>query len=186
MTQKYFLIGLTGYAGTGKDTVRAILQDRGYIGLAFADPIRSMIRTLLTDSGIGDEWMDYREHKEQVIPALGVSYRHMAQTLGTEWGRNLQPDFWLRLAGAYMDDIYNDGDETHFVISDVRFENEADWVRARGGVIWRVHRAAATPVRPHASEAEIEHIAPSWHIHNNGSIQDLRERVFDAINATLP
>mgnify|MGYP000072320938 CR=1 FL=1 len=58
-------------------------------------------------------------------------------------------------------------------------------VRARGGVIWRVHRAAATPVRAHASEAEIEDIKPDWHIHNNGSFEDLRETVGEALKVTL-
>ena len=42
------LIGLTGYAGTGKDTVRQILEDQYDLdGLAFADPIREMLSVLL-------------------------------------------------------------------------------------------------------------------------------------------
>ena len=185
MTQQAILIGLTGYAGTGKDTVREVLESHDYTGLAFADSIRGMLRELLASNGISTSFMDDRALKETVIPELGVSYRHMAQTLGTEWGRNLQPDFWLRIAGAFMDDRVDDGD-THFVISDVRFANEAEWVRERGGVIWRVHRAAATPVRPHVSEAEIDHITPDWTIHNNGSFEDLRETVFEALQVALP
>jgi predicted ATPase len=89
------IIGLTGPAGSGKDAVRDILEDLGLIGFAFADPIRNMIRGLLTDNGLSDDWMDDRNLKERIIPALGVSYRQMAQTLGTEWGRGLRSDFWL-------------------------------------------------------------------------------------------
>lgn len=182
---KAILIGLCGYAGTGKDTVRALLEDHDFTGLAFADPIRAMIRELLTSNGIDDRFMDDRDFKETVIHELGVSYRHMAQSLGTEWGRNLQPDFWLRIAGAFMDDRIDDGD-THFVISDVRFENEAEWVRERGGVIWRVKREAAAPVRTHQSEAEIEHIEHDWTIHNDGSLEDLREAVGTSLQVALP
>jgi dephospho-CoA kinase len=181
--QQAILIGLTGYAGTGKDTVREVLESHGFTGLAFADPIRQMIRELLASNGISTSYMDDRALKEAIIPELGVSYRQMAQTLGTEWGRNLQPDFWLRLASSFIAQCIADGD-THYVISDVRFLNEAEWVRERGGVIWRVHRAAATPVRPHQSEAEIDHIDADWQIFNNGSFEDVRETVFEALQVT--
>lgn len=176
------LIGLTGNAGSGKDTVRAILEMQGFCGLAFADPIRAMIRELLTSNGIDDACLDERALKETIIPELGVSYRHMAQSLGTEWGRNLQRDFWLRMAGAYMADQQEAG-QTHFVISDVRFANEAKWVRQRGGQIWRVHREGIAAVREHASERGVDHIRPSRTIHNNGTLDDLREAVLELLEA---
>ena len=178
-----FLIGLAGQAGTGKDTVRAMLEEQGFTGLAFADPIRTMIRELLTSNGIDDRFMDDRAFKETVIHELGVSYRQMAQDLG-DWGRNMHPDFWVRIAAAFMDDRIDDGD-THFVISDVRFLNEAEWVRERGGVIWRVNRAAATPVRPHVSEAELWHFDHDWVIHNDGSLDELREVVGEAVKVGM-
>lgn len=182
MTGKAIIIGLTGYAGTGKDTVREVLENRWYTGLAFADPIRLMIRQLLTNNGIEVEWMEDRACKEAVIPSLGVSYRQMAQELG-DWGRNLHPDFWVRIAAAFVADRMDVGD-THFVISDVRFLNEANWIRAQGGQIWRIHRAAATPVRPHVSESEIDQIPVDWQIHNNGSFDDLRETVGEALKVS--
>jgi len=175
------LIGLTGYAGTGKDTVRALLQKHGFEGFAFADPIRNMVRELLRTTGIGEHWMDWRECKEEVIPALGVSYRHMAQTLGTEWGRNaLAPDFWLTCAHAHLVKLFEQKARA-FVVSDVRFANEAAWVQAHGGVIWRVHRDAAQPVRDHVSESSIDDIAPALTIHNNGTLDELEERVVEAL-----
>lgn len=180
------LIGLTGLAGSGKDASRRFLEAHGYTGFAFADPIRSMLRELLTSNGIDSTYMDERALKEAIIPALGVSYRHMAQTLGTEWGRSLQGDFWLRLAGAYMADILDQGFEPcRFVISDVRFQNEADWVRARGGVIWRVERTSAAPVRAHASELEISGLTCDRVIKNNGSLCELGTAVDEALASTL-
>lgn len=172
---KPHLIGLTGYAGTGKDTVRAMLYEHGYHGLAFAEPIRMMLQELFAISGIDTDYMDDRALKEAIIPELGLSYRHLAQTLGTEWGRSLHPSFWTRIAGAYMIDCsrapnYFDT----FCISDVRFVNEAQWVHDQGGVIWRVERPQAVPVRAHASEAEIYHFAADAVILNDGSIDDLR------------
>lgn len=182
MTHKT-IIGLSGYAGTGKDTVRQMLEDAGFVGFAFADPIRSMLRELLTSNGISDEYMDSREFKEAIIPELGVSYRHMAQTLGTEWGRALQPDFWLRLATAYMGDVKRNSwnDSLHFVISDVRFSNEAAWVREHGGVIWHVMRPGTSPVRDHISEREISLFDADRAIMNSGSLEELRTQVLEAI-----
>ena len=182
------IIGLTGYAGTGKDTVRAILEEHNFIGLAFADPIRAGIRAILGSGRISDVYMDNRDFKESVIPALGVSYRHMAQTLGTEWGRGLNTDFWLRLAGAYMADIEDlaEGRPISFVVSDVRFSNEAAWVRERGGVIWHIQRSAATPVRAHISESEVGSITSDLTIYNNGTLDELRYAVEQAVLKVLP
>jgi hypothetical protein len=185
MTKKT-IIGLTGYAGTGKDTVRQILEQRhSFCGFAFADPIRGMLRELLTSNGIDDRFIDDRDFKEVPIHELGVSYRHMAQTLGTEWGRSLAPDFWLRIAGAYMADVLADGEIEDFVVSDVRFANEAEWIREQGGVIWRIERVAAVPVRAHASEAEIYHIVPDYVINNNSTIESLDFDVRHALAQTV-
>lgn len=177
------LIGLSGYAGSGKDTVRDMLEMLGYSGFAFADPIRAMLTTLLVENGLDDKYITSREFKEAIIPELGVSYRHMAQTLGTEWGRALQPDLWLRIADSYMDSC-EDGMEHagFFVISDVRFVNEAQWVRERGGVVWRIERPQAVPVRAHASEAELYHFAADITIDNSGTLDALERTVMQLLN----
>ena len=174
------LIGLTGHAGSGKDTVRAFMEQEGFVGLAFADGIRGMLRELLTSAGIDDAYIDERALKEAIIPEVGVSYRHMAQSLGTEWGRNLRRDFWLRITAAFVVDQMNAG-ETHFVISDVRFANEAEWVRSKGGQIWRIHREGPASVRPHVSESGVDSIKPHRTIHNNGTPEQLHEAVMAAL-----
>lgn len=180
-----YIIGLTGQAGAGKDTARAILEEHGYYGLAFADPIRDMIGALLVNCDTSFQWMEARELKEQPIPGLGVSYRQLAQTLGTEWGRAVAPDLWLRIAAAHMQSITRDSfAPISFVISDVRFENEADFIRQRGGVVWRVYRPGLEPVREHISEAGARLIEPDFTIMNNGTIEDLRATVSLALGIT--
>ena len=178
------LIGLTGHAGSGKDTVRNIMETEGFVGLAFADGIRGMLRALLTSADFDDAYIDDRPLKESIIPDLGFSYRHLAQSLGTEWARNLHPDFWLRIAARYLAG-QTDAGETHFVISDVRFTNEADWVKRQGGQIWRIHREGLASVRPHVSESGVDSIKPHRTIHNNGSTADLAEAVALAIESLV-
>ena len=177
------LIGLTGHAGTGKDTVRAMLEQRGFVGLAFADPIRQMIRDLFSSNGISESYMDERALKEQPIPQLGLSYRHLAQTLGTEWGRRcLGEGFWLNIAAAYMADITTQTfGPLSFVISDVRFPNEAAWVKQRGGQLWRIVRHDAPPVRDHDSERLIDSLPYDQRIVNDWTLDDLEEAVCAAL-----
>ena len=186
-TQHPQLIGLTGLAGSGKDTVRAILEEHGYYGMAFADPIRYMLRQLLLCSGISTEYMDERTLKEEPIPQIGVSYRHLAQSLGTEWGRAVVPDLWLRLASSHIADVCGAGElltqyPPRFVVSDVRFVNEAAWILERGGVIWRIDRPGIEAVRAHVSEQEMELIGIDQTILNGGTLDDLRTQVAQALS----
>lgn len=170
---KPLLIGLTGYAGSGKDTVREILEHRHDLdGLAFADPIRDMLTALFESCGVKTDWITDRSLKEEVIPEFGVSYRQMAQELGTAWGRGLHTDFWLRIAAAKIA-MYSKYESPGVVISDVRFPNEAAWVKAQGGVIWRIIRPGVEPVRAHASEDLIASLPYDYVIDNRGTIDNL-------------
>ena len=169
------IIGLTGPAGSGKDTVRQMLEQNHHCtGLAFADPMRAMLAPLLDLCGVGNEWMTQRELKELPIPGLGQSYRVLAQRLGTEWGRSIDPDFWVKVAAASMAEVMNiKGPDTVFVISDVRFDNEAQWVKDHGGVIWHIHRPAAQAVAAHQSENGIRPELVDLNILNNNTLSDL-------------
>lgn len=175
------LIGLTGHAGSGKDTVREILERQyGYTGLALADPIRAMLRTLLGHCGESDACMTDRTMKEQPVSSLGVSYRHLAQSLGTEWGRSLSDDFWTQIAEKHIHALCANvfAKEQRFVVSDIRFRTEADWVRSLGGEVWHIRRDGVAPVRTHQSEAEIDAIEVDFVVSNNGNIAELEASIF--------
>lgn len=180
--QTPILIGLTGPAGSGKDTVREILAKHGYYGMALADPIREMLKPLLLACGVGLNWMTDRALKEKPMPVLGVSYRHLAQTLGTEWGRALAPDLWLRVAEASMLEVsVSTFGPPCFVVSDLRFPNEAAWIRGHGGQVWRIDRPGVEPVREHTSETLMTTIEPDLTLMNNGSIDELHSTVAAAL-----
>lgn len=126
------LIGITGKAGVGKDTAGAYLaQAHGFDRYAFASPIKRMLGVL----GLCEEHFSDHAAKEAVIPAFGCSYRHLAQTLGTEWGRSIHPHFWLQMAKLRYYGLDRSGEAYGLVITDVRFENEAEWIREEGGVV---------------------------------------------------
>ena len=176
------IIGLAGPAGSGKDTVRQMLEsDHGFSGLAFADPIRSMVSELLSYVD-AEHYAQDRALKEEHVPRLDVSYRELAQTLGTEWGRDLMgADFWVRIALARISRKLAAG-VRRIVISDVRFANEVAAIREAGGRIWRITRPGLQPVRAHVSE-QLAMGATEWdaHLCNDGSIEDLWVQVSNAL-----
>lgn len=167
------IIGLTGRARVGKDTVaRFIVAARGGYQYSFADPMRAMLR-----AGFGIDMNDpfWEANKETVVPALGKSPREIMQTLGTEWGRNMiGSNTWITMA---QQRLLAAG--PGMVISDVRFENEAHWVRKLGGRIMHIKRDDAQKVAPHSSEGGIAMAPGDGVILNNGSLQDLQQAVKD-------
>lgn len=144
------LIGLTGLAGSGKSVVADILmREFGFTRVKFADPLKNMLRAMLADAGhIAEdvERMLEGDLKEVEIPEIGVTPRHLMVTLGTEWGRDLvRQDLWTRLWAARADCF------DRVVVDDVRFPNEVDLIRARGGQVWHLERPGLT-ASDHISE----------------------------------
>lgn len=165
------VIGLTGKAGAGKDTVADYLFERhGFARYAMAGPLKRMLAAIGVDC-------DTRETKELPHPLFGVSPRRFAQTLGTEWGRQMiRDDIWLLCAERAVSQTT--GWATGFVITDIRFDNEAKWLLSRGGLLWEIRRGEVPKVEAHASEAGLS-VFPTRVIENNGTIGDLR-RVIEA------
>jgi hypothetical protein len=123
--------------------------------------------------------------KEQPIDWLGRSPRELMQSLGTEWGRNMvHPELWLLLAEQNLEFLAQTYDTaTGFVISDLRFENEADFVRKRGGIVLHILRSDAAEVNPHFSESGIGIQDNDLVLHNNGSLDDLFDQLDEHFTA---
>lgn len=164
------LVGFTGPAGCGKDTCGAILVAKGWTRISFATPMYDALEVM----GFGRP--KTQEEKEKIIPCLGVSWRHAAQTLGTEWGRNcINPDLWILLAEQT---IKASRLASQFVITDVRFENEAEMIRRNGGKICHISgRKYGTGNDAHASEALIAFKDGDARINNCHSMGELVETV---------
>lgn len=164
------IFGVAGRARSGKDTVaNFIVATVGGYRYSFADPIRTMLTPLGVD--MSDPYWQAR--KEEPIPAIGVSPRRMMQTLGTEWGRDLiHPDLWLFMAHQRL---LHSG--PGMVISDVRFENEAAWLRKHGGRIIHVVRPDAKTIEEHASEAGVARGSDDLILFNNGTLEELQLNV---------
>ncbi len=171
------LIGLYSPApGCGKTTVASLLIEHQRV--AFAAPLKRVVKILLDELSLRLPSTHYvYTAKEAIIPELGVSARHMMQTLGTEWGRAcIHPDFWVMIARAKVQRIMNDGGSV--VIDDVRFPNEASMIRDLGGELWRIDRPGVTYNGDHSSEGGLEDITPDRVIVNDGTIAQLKEKIY--------
>lgn len=162
------IIGISGLARCGKSTAAAYIAEHfGYVDLAFADRLKAGLEAMFhIDS-------EYLNSKEDVIPWIGASYRKLMQTLGTEWGREtIGENLWV-LQMIRTIDAMEAGDRAEgYVISDVRFGNEAGWIR-QVGTLLHIQRDHDIEVRAHKSECGIEPIEGEWIIYNNGNLLDL-------------
>ena len=118
-----------------------------------------------------------RARKERDLPTVGRSPREMVQTLGTEWGRNtMRLDFWLLIALPEIE-AHRRGGVPGVVVSDVRFENEAQFIRCQGGQVWHIQRPGIAGVRAHASERGIVPEGADRGLLNDGPLAALCNRV---------
>lgn len=171
------IIGITGKARSGKDTVaNFIVAARGGYKYGFANPMRDILRVI----GIDMDDPYWQDHKEEIIPALGKSPRQIMQTLGTEWGRNMvNEDLWVLMANQQVMRL-----GTGMIIADVRHENEAAWIRRSGGRIIHVTRGAAPAVNAHTSEAGIVVQPEDIQLSNSGTLEELQVAVRSLVDVS--
>lgn len=166
------LIGLTGRARSGKTTAAEHLA-RTYLleQYAFADPLRDGLMAIFNLDPTDFEG----DRKEQPLGWLDCSPRQLMQSMGTEWARNtVHPDVWVKLAEQNLDYMTQALDAVlGFVISDVRFENEADLIRRRGGTVVHIFRPDAQAVNPHISEAGVAAQKDDLMLTNYGTVEEL-------------
>lgn len=139
------IIGVIGFIGSGKGTVADILVEKhGFVKLSFADAVKDATaaifgwqRALL--EGDTEESREFREKSDDWW-ANKFGYQHFSprlalQLMGTEAGRDVfHKDVWVYALERKMEMYQN------VVIADVRFPNEIEWMRSKGGFAVRVTR----------------------------------------------
>ena len=175
---QYKVIGIAGPAGCGKDTAADFLLERlphGYRKLSFADPIKEMARVGLNLS----HDQVYGDKKDIVDMRYGCTPRKIMQTLGTEWGREkIHPDVWVKT----MKSLHVLPGYGELVIPDVRFENEANFIREHGKLIHIVGRNDDKPIVPdHVSERRVKILPEDIIVQNKGNLNEYVAYLSEAI-----
>jgi hypothetical protein len=179
------IIGITGHARHGKNTVGDVLAtELNYEPHAFADSLRSMALavnprvvgdTRLTDVVRLEGWEGAKRYDE---------VRRFLQVLGTEGVRDhLGEDAWVRAMEERLNGKLDDG-KTRIVITDVRFPNEAEWVKQVGGDVWRVVRLNYDNgvAKDHPSEAMVDSLIADRRIVAE-TLDELYEEVRKAVKS---
>jgi hypothetical protein len=179
-------IALMGRARSGKDSVAArLMGHHNYSRVAFADPLRDM--ALALDPWVVSPGDSAPLRLSQVVRNVGweqakeylPEVRRTLQALGQSV-RDVDPNFWLRLALDRVDSIAGP-----VVITDVRYPNEAQALRARGFLmvrVWRPRYPAVTvdaeglAARQHVSETALDGYVPDVTVVNGGTLADLHAR----------
>ena len=146
------IIGISGYARSGKDLARVSLEARGYSRVALADQIRNslfLLNPLVSDSKRLVEAVN--EYGWDKAKTAFPEIRSLLQRQGTEVGReSWDENFWIDLA------FRNVPENSRIVVPDVRYPNEAEFIRSRGGQIWRVNRTGLESKNAHQSENALD------------------------------
>lgn len=168
------LLGLSGAAGSGKDTVADYLvATHGFKRYAFADAVRDAalaidplidcyrLTTIIADIG----WDRAKREKPEV--------RRLLQRLGTEVGRQILGE------NCWVDIVYRKWNADGFpnaVVTDLRFANEENFVREETGYVIQIVRPNNPDAIPatHASEQFVP--TPDFVLSNEGTINELHDK----------
>lgn len=159
---KLNIVGISGKAGSGKDTLaHTVFKHHGFMPWAFAWPLK--MRAL-------SHGFTY----DEVFTAKPIAARQWLQEVGVQ-KRAQNPDYWVSQLDGWVRTLYQAVGTTKFVITDVRFPNEAEYIRSLGGKLVRMEHGlgleyalAGTAAAVHESETALDDY-PDWDlvIHNN-------------------
>ena len=142
------IVGLSGKARSGKGAVASRLTGmHGFVEAAFADKLKSCCKAIfrLTDNQLYGDAKDIEDSFWEDTP------RNILQKVGTECLRmGYRGDVWIK---ALEREIHaNPG--VNFVVSDCRFPNELEAIKAWGGKLVRIERPGGPQIETgqHASE----------------------------------
>ena len=186
------IIGFAGRIGSGKDTCAHRLLDRyGFSRVSFAEALKVEVATkfnrtlrahlLMVNSNIRaadaagkmtEVAWEAQIHKILWLERDGVT-RAILQEMGTDVRRADDPEYWIKQWDKAVDKA---GEGAQIVVTDVRFPNELDALRRRGGKLVRVERPSLPPLgkTPHPSENSLDYFK-DWDavLMNVGSVADL-------------
>lgn len=168
------IIGLSGYARSGKDTVAELLVlNYGFKRMAFADGIRQALLELNPILHEGYRLNELVQMYGWEVAKGKDEVRRLLQVMGTEVGRKLiNEDVWVWL-------LFNQiNTDERIVIPDVRFPNEARMIEQQGGEVWRINRHNHSAVNDHVSERALDNHMFQRVIYNDGTLDDLAAEVF--------
>lgn len=174
------LIGITGPSGSGKDTLGNILYHyHGYTCMSFAGPLKQAAAEVFHD-----HFQNFytQEGKSEISPYWNVTRRKLLQDFGETMCQQFGEDFWVR---RWFRDYFPISETDNIVVTDVRKDVEADFIRGLGGIIVVLRRPGAGlsgEEGAHKTEQGITIHPQDIVICNYGSIDDLKRQANNLVD----
>lgn len=178
MTIKTPIIGLTGRAAAGKDTVAnymvgaLLARNQRAMKIACADQLKRICADLFNTAFQVPPEAFYGTQAEKEAPLEAVpgwTGRKILQFVGTECFRAIHPQIWSREMIGRALELVTIRQYKLIVVSDIRFISEATAIQNAGGMVIRIKRPEADAVEAvHASETELQDIKEDYVIDNQG------------------
>lgn len=187
-------IALVARRKSGKTTAAEALIREGYWRVGLADPVKEAALDMCNNFPLDleiDGALDAVVERHDIERDKAV-FRPLLEWVGVTFGRDYlgTPDRWIRLFERRIRGDFN------VVCDDMRLPNEADALRKMGFLIVRIVRpeeerqaalrAAGEPDGLMPSEVDIDRIVPDVTIANDGSVDDLREKMLAVASGLHP
>lgn len=186
------IIGISGFARAGKDSFGdALVKHYEFEKVSFATPMKRMAEAIDPILGTRTSWgcevtyrlSDLLQEGGWEQAKADPEVREFLQRLGTEAGREIfGEDFWVDHALRAYDESRG---LTRVVVCDVRFRNEVDAIRQRGGEVLRIRRPGFDAPNGHRSEQELADFRHDLYINNDGTLADLEEKAHEYFSLLL-
>lgn len=182
------IIGLSGYARSGKDTVGEMLvEELGFERVSFADKLKEFCDFIFDPVFDPKTWMEGPLFGGQFDAGdwtlLSKSERRPYHQRVGQGARDLiNEDIWVDAALP----LYGSYQNRNLVVTDVRFPNEYRRIIRLGGHVVRIERAGYGPVNDHESETALDQ-SFNWDVTllNDGTLTSLRHKVLHHLIPTL-
>lgn len=173
------IIGFSGNMGSGKSTAVDCLRELHSSEHSFKAVVDIKFAQALYDM---QEYIYERISSVHKRPETFIKDRKLLQWLGTQWGRGtISETIWVDLWKARVKDIRLNFPLSIVVCDDVRFDNEAETIRALGGFVVRINCGktdkridTGAGIAHHASEAGINAKLVDYEINNSGTISEFK------------
>ena len=204
------VIGLQGKKRSGKDTFAGFLvkhlKDKKVARTAFANPLKQM----LTDISGVDFFSEEDKETDQVFTINMVKFQEYTDLLldvsvfyqvdkfariedfGTLYiyssKRKLMQFFGTDICRKYKGDLYwvdklQILDADVLIVTDVRFQTEADKIKSLGGILVEIINPLIESTDTHSSENAV--LPSDWEVYNSGSLNDLDGAAYRFVHYTI-
>ena len=185
------ILGLLGHQGVGKNYIAEnvlpkILPEKQTVILGLADHFKI------------DAICKHNLEYDKVFGKKDFETRTKLQIIGTEEGRDKYGyDIWIGILENWMKTLYSRGTK-RFIISDLRFQNEVDWVKKLGGIVIKVesdirykdrlfaetngNKKLIDKIIEHPSEKGIDEIKNYDYLVNNNPGNNINDEIGNIIN----